>query len=77
MACRMSVVTPSTDQTLGLVPRYREGWPRTTCGIAVYSVAAIETTEDGKLTIRFTSENDRDRVLTVMADRRFLKATNG
>lgn len=39
-----------------------------------YTVAAIETTKDGKLTISFVSENDRDRTLTVPADRRFLKA---
>jgi hypothetical protein len=39
----------------------------------VYTVAAIEPV-DGKFTIRFTSGNDRDRVLTVPADRRFLKA---
>jgi hypothetical protein len=42
-----------------------------------YTVAAVEPTEDGKLTISFTSENDRNRVLTVPADRRFLKAAKG
>jgi hypothetical protein len=42
-----------------------------------YMVAAIETAEDGKLTIRFSSGNDRDRVLTVPADRRFLTAARG
>jgi hypothetical protein len=32
-------------------------------------VAAIDPTEDGKFRISFTSENDRDRVLTAPADR--------
>lgn len=40
----------------------------------VYTVAAIEPAEGGKLTISFTSANDRDRTLTVPADRRFLEA---
>jgi hypothetical protein len=39
-----------------------------------YTVAAIKPADDGKLTISFTSANDRDRVLTVPADRRFLTA---
>jgi hypothetical protein len=39
-----------------------------------FTVATIEPAEDDKLTIRFTSGNDRDRVLTVPADRRFLMA---
>lgn len=39
-----------------------------------YTVSAIEPAEGGKLTISFTSENDRDRILTVPADRRFLEA---
>ncbi|MET1156580.1 hypothetical protein [Arthrobacter sp.] len=42
-----------------------------------HTVAAITPAEDGKLTISFTSENDRDRVLTVPADRRFLTAAKG
>jgi hypothetical protein len=40
----------------------------------LYTVAAICPTEDGKLTISFTSENDRPRTLTVPANRRFLKS---
>ena len=48
-------------------------WSHTPARV-VYTVAAIESAEGGKLTIRFTSENDRDRALTVPADRRFLKA---
>jgi hypothetical protein len=40
----------------------------------LYTVASIEATEDGRLTISFTSENDRDRTLTVPPGRRFLKA---
>jgi hypothetical protein len=43
----------------------------------LYTVSAVEPTEGGKLTISFTSENDRDRVLTVPADRRFLKSGKG
>lgn len=39
-----------------------------------YVVSSIEPTADGKLTITFVSGNDRDRVLTVPVDRRFLKA---
>lgn len=39
-----------------------------------YTVAAVQTADTGTLTISFTSTNDRDRVLTVPADRRFLKA---
>ena len=49
-------------------------WWSHTPACVVYTVAAIESAEGGKLTIRFTSENDRDRALTVPADRRFLKA---
>lgn len=37
-------------------------------------VAAVGHAEYGKLTISFTSQNDRDRVLTVPTDRRFLEA---
>jgi hypothetical protein len=40
----------------------------------VYTVASLEPTADGKLIIMFTSENDRDRRLTLPANRRFLKA---
>ncbi|MFF2244287.1 hypothetical protein ACFVTM_08930 [Arthrobacter sp. NPDC058130] len=39
-----------------------------------YMVAAIEPAADEKLTITFVSGHDRARVLTVPADRRFLKA---
>lgn len=39
-----------------------------------YTVAAIEPAEDGKLIVSFTSANDRNRTLTVPADRRFLTA---
>jgi hypothetical protein len=39
-----------------------------------YTVAAIEPAGDGRLKISFTSENDRNRMLTVPSDRRFLKA---
>jgi hypothetical protein len=42
-----------------------------------YMVSSIDPTEDEKLTITFVSGSDRDRVLTVPADRRFLKATQG
>ncbi|HEX9089036.1 MAG TPA: hypothetical protein VF867_16080 [Arthrobacter sp.] len=40
-----------------------------------YEVTAIESAEDGKLTIVFASDSARDAILTVPADRRFLKAT--
>ncbi|MGY3318152.1 hypothetical protein ACVWZ7_001255 [Arthrobacter sp. TE12232] len=49
-------------------------WWSHTAYRVVYIVAAIETREGGKLTIRFTSENDCDRVLTVPPGRRFLPA---
>lgn len=48
-------------------------WSRSPVRV-LYTVSAIEPAEDGKLTIAFTSENDRDRTLTVPADRRFLTA---
>lgn len=41
-----------------------------------YLVSAIEPADE-KLTITFVSGSDRDRVLTVPADRRFLKAAKG
>jgi hypothetical protein len=48
-------------------------WSHTTSRVT-YMVSSIEPAEDGKLTITFVSGNDRDQVLTVPADRRFLKA---
>lgn len=42
--------------------------------LVFYTVSAIIPAEEGKLTISFTSESDRDRTLTVPADRRFMEA---
>lgn len=76
------MVTPATRQKLSPDPPMMVGavdvrwWSHTTQRVT-YMVFAIESAEDGKFTISFTSANDRDRVLTVPADRRFLKATQG
>jgi hypothetical protein len=52
------------------------GWWSHTPARVTYLVSAVDPAADGKITISFTSTNDRDRALTVPADRRFLMAKN-
>lgn len=54
-------------------PRHRGGVQHSPVRV-LCTVSAIEPAEGGKLIISFTSENDRDRTLAVLADRRFLTA---
>jgi hypothetical protein len=42
----------------------------------LYSVASIEPAVNEQINVSFTSENDRDRTLTALANRRFLKAAD-
>ncbi|QOD06144.1 hypothetical protein [Pseudarthrobacter sp. BIM B-2242] len=50
-------------------------WSHTTQRVT-YQVSAIEPADNGNLTITFVSGNDRDRVLTVPANRRFSKVVD-